>query len=208
MAPNKLVLIYFDVPGLAEPIRWALAQSGLEWEEKRLSREQFGELKPTFPNGQVPVLEIDGYPLPQSHAITLYVGRIGGLYPTDYLEAAKCDAILCSIGDMWMNIRPVLVEKDEAKKMELQAEFVDNFLPTWFGNVEKKLGQAEGLYFLDKMTVADISMANIMRLFRAGDYVAVPPSVIDAYPKLMALTESIMAEPKIAEYIAKSGTPK
>ena len=58
------------------------------------------------------------------------------------------------------------------------------------------------------MTLADISMANIMRLFRAGDYVAVPPSVIDACPKLMALTESIMAEPKIAEFIAKTGTPK
>lgn len=46
MAP-KLVLIYFNMPGAAEPIRWALAQSGLEWEDKRLSREEFGALKPS-----------------------------------------------------------------------------------------------------------------------------------------------------------------
>lgn len=208
MAPNKLVLIYFDIPGLAEPIRWILAQSGLEWEDKRLSREEFDELKPTLPNGQVPVLEIDGYPLPQSQAIALYVGRIGGLYPTDYLEAAKCEAILGSIGDILINLRPVVFEKDEVRKTEFQAEFLDKFLSPWLDNMEKKLGQTEGLYFLDKMTVADISMANTMRLFKAGDYVAVPPSVFDTCPKLMALTESIMAEPKIAEFIAKTGTPK
>ncbi|CAN0182814.1 unnamed protein product, partial [Ascophyllum nodosum] len=45
MVPTKLVLTYFNVPGRAEPIRWVLALSGLEWKDKRLSREEFGELK-------------------------------------------------------------------------------------------------------------------------------------------------------------------
>ena len=45
--PPKLVLTYFDVPGAAEPARWALALSGLEWEDRRLSREEFGVLKPS-----------------------------------------------------------------------------------------------------------------------------------------------------------------
>ncbi|CAM9388355.1 unnamed protein product, partial [Laminaria digitata] len=44
MSP-KLILTYFDVPGAAEPARWALELSGLEWEDKRLSREEFGVLK-------------------------------------------------------------------------------------------------------------------------------------------------------------------
>ena len=43
----KLVLTYFDFPGAAEPIRWALEQSGVEWEDKRLSREEFAALKPS-----------------------------------------------------------------------------------------------------------------------------------------------------------------
>lgn len=46
MAP-KLTLTYFDFAGLAEPIRMALAVSGLEWEDKRLTREEFGALKPS-----------------------------------------------------------------------------------------------------------------------------------------------------------------
>lgn len=46
MAP-KLVLMYFDMPGVAQPIRWALEQSGQEWEDKRLTEEEFGVVKPS-----------------------------------------------------------------------------------------------------------------------------------------------------------------
>ena len=44
---HKLVLVYFDAVGIAEPIRWALVLSGLEWEEKRLPWEGFSTLKPS-----------------------------------------------------------------------------------------------------------------------------------------------------------------
>lgn len=46
MAP-KLVLTYFDFAGAAESVRWALEQSGLEWEDKRISGEEFVALKPS-----------------------------------------------------------------------------------------------------------------------------------------------------------------
>lgn len=46
MAP-KMTLTYFDLPGPAEPIRLALAISGEEWEDKRLSRDEFAVLKPS-----------------------------------------------------------------------------------------------------------------------------------------------------------------
>lgn len=42
----KLILTYFDVAGAAEPARWALEYSGMEWEDKRISREEFAVLKP------------------------------------------------------------------------------------------------------------------------------------------------------------------
>lgn len=46
MAP-KLVVTYFDIGGAAEPIRWALELANVEWEDKRLSREEFAALKPS-----------------------------------------------------------------------------------------------------------------------------------------------------------------
>lgn len=42
-----LVLTYFDIGGIAEPIRWALEQADLEWEDKRITKEEFDDLKPS-----------------------------------------------------------------------------------------------------------------------------------------------------------------
>lgn len=46
MAP-KLVLTYFDMAGAADTIRFALELGGLEWEDRRLSQEEFAALKPS-----------------------------------------------------------------------------------------------------------------------------------------------------------------
>lgn len=45
MAP-KLVLVYLNTIGVGEAIRWALVMSRLEWEDRRLPREEFNVLKP------------------------------------------------------------------------------------------------------------------------------------------------------------------
>ena len=36
-----------DMGGAGEPIRWAMEQGGLEWTDKRVTREEFGALKPS-----------------------------------------------------------------------------------------------------------------------------------------------------------------
>ncbi|CAM9287721.1 unnamed protein product [Ascophyllum nodosum] len=141
-------------------------------------------------------------------AIIRYVGRIGGLYPTDDLEAAKCDAFLDSAVDFKANYYPAHIEKDEAKRAEMKAEFVAHYLRTWLGNLERALEQTEGFYFLDKMIVADIAVANGVWLLKRGGHVTVPPSMFEAYPNLVALTESILAEPSISDFIAKTETSK
>nr|WEU39139.1 glutathione S-transferase [Saccharina japonica] len=202
MCPT-LVLTYFDMPGAAEAVRWALEQSGLEWEDKRISGEEFGVLKPSLPNGQLPVLEIDGYVLPQSMAILRYVGKLGGLYPSDNLEAAKCDAILDSATDFYINIRPAYIEKDQAKKLELFGDLAANYIPTWLANVEKQLTATEGIYFSEKMTVADIMITTRLKTLKDGKYDGVPATIADSYPNLIALHDSIVGEPKIAAFIAK-----
>lgn len=37
---------YSDMSGAAEPVRWAMELAGLEWTDRRLSKEDFAALKP------------------------------------------------------------------------------------------------------------------------------------------------------------------
>ena len=58
------------------------------------------------------------------------------------------------------------------------------------------------------MTVADIAVAYRVTTLKAGVFDGIPSSIVDICPKLVALTEAILAEPKIAEFLAKTGTSK
>ena len=50
----RVKLLYFDIPGLGEPIRYALAVAGVPFEDFRFaSREDFIALKPSLRFGQV-----------------------------------------------------------------------------------------------------------------------------------------------------------
>ncbi|GFH29640.1 uncharacterized protein HaLaN_28333, partial [Haematococcus lacustris] len=82
MAPH-IRLIYFDIPGKAELTRVLLNVGNVPFEDYTISREQWAELKPTMPYGQIPVLEVDGKQLAQSSAIERYAARLAGLYPQD-----------------------------------------------------------------------------------------------------------------------------
>lgn len=58
------------------------------------------------------------------------------------------------------------------------------------------------------MTVAVLAIATRILLLKSGDLEGIPPSIVDAYPKLVDLTDSITAEPKITEYLAKFAASK
>ncbi|CAM9452571.1 unnamed protein product [Ectocarpus sp. 6 AP-2014] len=202
MAP-KLILTYFDMAGAAEPVRWALEKGGLEWEDKRLTREEFGALKPSLPNGQLPVLSVDGFELAQSMAMLRYVGKLGGLYPSDDLAAAKCDATMDCATDYYINIRPSFMEKDEAKKMEMRADLAANYIPMWLSNMEKQLSSTDGTFFDGKMTVADMMIAYRLHHMKNGVLDGIPTTIADSCPSLCAMYDAVVAEPKVAAFLAK-----
>ncbi|EFO91469.1 hypothetical protein GCK72_005868 [Caenorhabditis remanei] len=68
-------LTYFDGRGAGEVSRQILAYAGQQFEDKRVSHEQWPALKDSTPFGQLPVLEVDGKPLAQSHAIARFLAR-------------------------------------------------------------------------------------------------------------------------------------
>jgi glutathione S-transferase len=102
MAP--IILGYWDIRGLAQPIRLALEHSGLEWEDKlyvtgpapTFDKTCWFSVKETlgfdFPN--LPWMVDGNVKLTQTMAILRYVARKGGLAPQTEEETQKADLVV------------------------------------------------------------------------------------------------------------------
>ncbi|CAD7700301.1 unnamed protein product [Ostreobium quekettii] len=200
MAPT-LKLTYFNIKGRAEPIRLALYIGGIEFEDNRLTGEQFAELKPSLPYGQVPVLEVDGEVIAQGLAQLCYAGKLAGLYPEDPVVAMRVDEALCAGEDMSATLRPSFFEKDEAKKLEMRKALAEETLPKWLGMMEKRYSARPGDYSCgEEMTVADLAIYSFGSWMKMGVLDGIPTSILDPYPTLCGIIEKVGAHPKVKEW--------
>ena len=92
--PGKLY--YFDLGGRAEGIRAMLGHGNFQYEDVRLTPEQFGEKKQSgfFPLGSAPVWEEDGEVYCQSSAIYRFLGIRMGYYSSDPMTIWQIDSIV------------------------------------------------------------------------------------------------------------------
>lgn len=91
--------------------------------------------------GKVPILEVDGFMIPQSKAIERYVARAYGLMGANDLEAALIDSFvehLRDIKDMYQKARTT----DEGK-----AQFFDKTLGEMFAKFEDAIPAGSGPFF-------------------------------------------------------------
>ncbi|VDM69938.1 unnamed protein product [Strongylus vulgaris] len=68
-------LTYFDGRGAAEVIRQIFVLADEKFEDVRYTHEEWPKHKSEMPFGQMPVLEIDGQQLAQSHAIARFLAK-------------------------------------------------------------------------------------------------------------------------------------
>lgn len=193
-------LTYFDFEGSRGlECRLALSVAGVPFEDIRVSREQWLELKPTVPFGALPVLSDGAKRLAQSNAILGYIGRGHGLFPTDAWTAAEHDALMLSVEDLRQKLPDGKGMSEEEKKAARQA-FAAGFLSQWAATVSKRIAGPflEG----DSLSVADIKIYVIVRSYLSGIYDHIPPTCLDAYPKLLALHAAVQAHPAVSAYFA------
>uniref|UniRef100_A0A914VUJ9 glutathione transferase n=1 Tax=Plectus sambesii TaxID=2011161 RepID=A0A914VUJ9_9BILA len=108
-------LSYFNLMGRAEPMRLMFAYAGVAYEDHRIEGQQWAELKPKTPNGQLPVLQIDGKEeLSQSMAISHYLSKKFGLDGKDDWESAKVREAIETMADVKQKLR--VTEQDPEKK--------------------------------------------------------------------------------------------
>jgi len=193
-------LIYFDARGRAEVCRILFAVAGVPYEDVRIDRDKWPELKPTTPFGQIPVLEVDGVKLCQSKTIARYLAGEFGLAGETVIDRARVDMIVECGEDVLKPAAAFVFEKDPAKQAELKDKFIKETLSAALRSFEKLLIDNKGgdSYFVgDKMTLADIAVTNLCSWLSSMD-IEVP---LDIAPKLKALTERVESTPKIAEWI-------
>ncbi|XP_012945669.1 glutathione S-transferase 1 [Aplysia californica] len=191
----KMKLFYFDFRAKGEMIRLLLHLAGVEFEDHRISREQWQTQKNEFTFGQVPVLELDGagQRFAQSTAILTYLAKEYGYYGTSNIERLEIDQVLELIQDLWRDYVDAFYEVDQLlrdKKMEI----VNNVKkPHVFSCLERLLGDnGTGWLVSNSLTCADVAVFSVIE----------DQDTVSAYPHLARLKEKIQNIPNIQKYLA------
>ncbi|XP_022079123.1 hematopoietic prostaglandin D synthase-like [Acanthaster planci] len=190
-------LTYFNARGLAELARLMFAEKGVEYEDVRIERDEWADLKQTTPLGQLPMLQVDDLCIPQSKAFSRYLAREFDFYGSTNYEAACIDVVTETIDDLLQGLRRFLVEPDEALKAKKKDEYYseEGQGPAGLKRLGKLLGDQE--YFVgNKMSLADFCM------LIAGDwYLKSNDKGMDNFPALAAHRNRVMERPNIAKWI-------
>ncbi|XP_017777598.1 PREDICTED: glutathione S-transferase-like [Nicrophorus vespilloides] len=199
MSQPNYKLIYFNARGRAEHIRFIFAYAGIEYQDERIPREKWPELKKRMPFGIVPVLEIDGRRVDQSNAIARYLANKYGLAGKDEWEAMQCDALVDALGDLKQVLWQLRTEQDPIKKEERKAKLMRETIPYYLSKFEKIVSENNGLSVGSGITWCDFVFAVSLENFEA----IFGKSSLDYYPAMKSLKNRIYALPSIAEWVAR-----
>ncbi|XP_029664634.1 glutathione S-transferase-like [Formica exsecta] len=195
-------LTYFNVTGIAEPIRYLLSQSGIKFEDVRVEFDDWPKVKSSMltrlPMGQVPVLEVDGKPYHQSKAIARFVAKRGNLYGNNELEAMEIDATVETMDDLRQAVSAYYVEKDPAIKEKLKTIAFEK-LPFYLDKLEAQVKRNGGYFVGGKLSWADLLWAAYSEYLNS----ALARDINKNHPELKKLVEKVRALPNIKAYIEK-----
>lgn len=205
---SQLKITYFDFHGgRAEPARLAMHIGGIAFEDHRFAFADFPAVRKSTPFGQVPVLHIDGVLVTQSDAITRYVGKLTGLYPTDAYQALLCDEVLGAVEDINIKLTATFGLTGDALK-DARTALVSGALTTYLQWLQAQLLAHGGLYFADqRLTVADLKVFAYVNGLMSGRLDHVPSDLVEKVaPALLAHRQRVADTPAIAQYYGRSAT--
>ncbi|OXA60363.1 glutathione S-transferase 3 [Folsomia candida] len=213
-------LTYFDIRGLAEPIRWMFQISGQTFEDERIPLDEWSEQKKRFSKhvGQLPILCIDDIVLTQVHACMRYIARRFGYNGTSEIEAARADEAteliydlrLCCVAykDSFQSNTPDVVrhtvfrdfanEKSIAKKALMRKDLLEIHFPKYFTKFAELLECAGGEWIAGStLTYADLALANFFSVAEE----MVNPDCLRDFPTLKKLKDDVFDIPQIQEWM-------
>lgn len=160
------------------------------------------------PDGQVPVLIVDGKPLTQILAICEFLDRRHptlGLLPADPVRRSEAFSLMA-----WMNntahptfthvFMPFKFSDDEAAQGAMKRFNVEAYRGI-LARLQQRVAGASPWLFGEALSFADIYA---LVLFRWGGLAGIDP---DGYPAYRAFVERVAAVPAVAAALAREGAP-
>nr|QWV59559.1 glutathione S-transferase sigma 2 [Lasioderma serricorne] len=197
MAP-QYKLTYFPVKALGEPIRFLLRYGGIEFEDFRFDRENWPQIKPNMPFGQVPILEIDGKVAHQSVAICRYLAKQVKLVGKDDWEDLEIDAMVDTINDFRQKIANYHYETDEAIKETRKGPLFKEILPFYQERLDAIAKSNNGYLCSGRLTWADMYFVGLLDYLNAMAKV----DLTEKFPNLQAVKNNVLAISQIKEWVA------
>eukprot|EP01056_Protomagalhaensia_sp_Gyna25_P002918 Protomagalhaensia_sp_Gyna_25__2917@NODE_2707_length_933_cov_2042_808725_g2257_i0_p1_GENE_NODE_2707_length_933_cov_2042_808725_g2257_i0NODE_2707_length_933_cov_2042_808725_g2257_i0_p1_ORF_typecomplete_len212_score44_31GST_N/PF02798_20/1_3e13GST_N_3/PF13417_6/1_1e07GST_C_3/PF14497_6/0_00022Tom37/PF10568_9/0_016GST_N_4/PF17172_4/0_12_NODE_2707_length_933_cov_2042_808725_g2257_i0194829 len=203
---SKPILYYFDVAGRAEPIRCAFAAAGIDFEDKRLTKEEWDEQKAAglSPSGQLPLLEMDGKKFVESRAILTYVCALTGNIPTTPMEILNHNMLLDSIDSMWGLFRPLYTAKKKKEKANAVQEVTVNvkqYLKKLDGQVKDHTGEPSHVLKGKPYCPTDLTLYACAREFPKRPYGIDIGNIEQEYPAIYSIYKGVLeSNPRIKAY--------
>ncbi|GMR30730.1 hypothetical protein PMAYCL1PPCAC_00925 [Pristionchus mayeri] len=194
-------LSYFEGQGLGEVSRQLLHLSETPFEDDRISQEDWPKRKDSMPFAKLPVLFVDGKPLPQSLAIARYLANQFGFAGKTPFESAWVDALGDQFKDYFSEMVPYFMAlggDNEEEKSRLQLEVAEPAINKFFSILEKRAKDngSNGHFVGDSITWIDILISDHMGV---GEKYF--PNAYAAFPTVLALREGTVSLPKLKEWI-------
>lgn len=191
-------LTYFNITARAEAPRMLFRLAGQDFEDVRLTGDQWKERKQNTPFGQLPLLEVDGKVMCQSYAISRYLAREFGFCSDNAWENARMDMIVDCLEDFFKKGRPVFFEEDAEKKAAGVKAFQENDMPENLARFDKMLADnGTGFFVGSKVSWTDIVFITMLPLIMGRLGLTVDEA---KYPNITAHKKKIDEIPAIAKW--------
>jgi len=199
MAP-KYRVTYFPIKALGEPIRLLLSYGKIDFEDRRISSEEWPKYKESMPMGQMPTLEIDDKVYYQSGPISRYLAKQFGLAGDNDLESLEVDIAVECINDFRIKGSAVHFEPDEEAKEKKFLVLQEETIPFLLKKLEERATINKGYLAIGKLSWADFYFVALV------DYLCViaRQDILAANPNLASVKANVLALPEIQAWYEKS----
>ena len=198
----KPLLTYFAVRGRAEPVRLMLEDLRVEYDERRVTMEEWPTVKRGLMFGQMPTYREGDVFIDQSHAIYRYLARKYDLYGDTERERIRCDIVEEAFVDAQNNIGGFCWRPDFAQQ---RANYEETQLPVLLDKLQRLLDlnrEGMGWWVGERVSYVDFLAWNTL------DYVrALSPRNLERFERLKGAKLRLESRARIAAYLKSERRP-